>query len=1419
MLAHVFRSANAAETSNVEPSDILLSPEEIAELLVLPLDKRSIPYSLAVSDDVIIPPRPLAALELWFADPSHVQIVNDTSSTPGSPIFAEKITSEQVLSVLRHLEIVSQKHVTEQTYAIWSEAKLLVYQELGQKLQQLNKFERRTIFDNLSTQSQVSIAWPLLPKKANAAAFLFIFAPFTDTGATVASKRMRQTADTFDVFTSNQSGRKNVDVSVETICAPYIDEHTVLEVDPAWATYESIVGYSLLAARAVSENISQGKSYDYLYSRAMWVQGIYAGAATHAANPDLQWIVEFSDPLSLGVTGEERRGPKPKGEFFDNLLQSVLNTYGLSSEVAETVFSAAELIAYANADRIIFTNEHQKTLMLARIPSEQLRARVEARASVSNHPTLPLEFYDTYDSPYQLDSTKINLAYFGEFYANRGLQDITQQIRELPEDIRGHFRLHVFTDFVPASNNKSTAKLSKKQQEELAKRTLEGVGAKGIEQQIHINKSLPYLKFLSITKHFDFLIVTDARTSDHHILNPYLPSKWSDYKGSKAKVWALVEEASILSTKPVDLLTHIESSGSIREALLSIYERKQQVLAAGSTSTSGAKTAESKVPQVLGSLQELLFKSSEILGSKTSLAPRLTRFIRTYDQLPQFIDKFLPSASEGSIYRPQGRRALWLALDFEQSDFPLFNQCVVTHLSIEEPFGDDSSEPHGEHVEFPYQLEAPLALSFLAMQISAAARISEVSTVVVPLSPVVGLAGLLASRRLGIKLSLVLDSPKDALKIMNASLSERLSSSTLYLLHTLISEADYIATENDTAVELETTRWISSITSGRHKRYKARRRSRLAVSYIGHGQYKEAFTSLTTLSEINDIHDVSMTIPDILIVDLAQGTERRFELPLGLADTGRAENRINRARKAGTTVILILPDLPHVPNELQQLARIADVVSSNDLEVSTGYFKSKRVTPKVLFSAPSASEVDPYVPSEHVTPWDIFAYGGVTNQPVPVPSNKLLAWDSSRTALRRISLQKYHAGTTSLLSEASWDGIVELAQGHTAIDFAVQIIRSAGFVQEHPRCVESRGRGFHEEIFIRATGKQPTSLQSSGQSTRVQFDDYFYIDAGLSANRSRISHADMSSRGISLILPTYQGASRIMRMLNSIAAQTLPLELLELIVVPNGHPDSTAELVTDWAGRHPNLTVKLVQLKEANVAEARNAGLDLVSREYVTFVDDDDYLGPNYLKSMLVRADSDIVVLGKLNDVFLNNGDSLVGPEISTATSMNKHVAAAGLRLRPLVRSWSALGLNSAKLIPARAAKSIRYDRTLRSAEDQVYMVQLLDRDLQVTGPRNLGDDAYMRVHRGESVSRRPMSLQFSVIERLEAMARFREAAQRSDSTALIYAAKNFSRWHALALVRYANTQLNDQVQINIIRHYIADAGFQTYPEFKSIMA
>ena len=73
-------------------------------------------------------------------------------------------------------------------------------------------------------------------------------------------------------------------------------------------------------------------------------------------------------------------------------------------------------------------------------------------------------------------------------------------------------------------------------------------------------------------------MATDARVAEIHGINPYLPSKYSDYLGSGSKIWAITEAGSMLSEMPVDAQTHLGDIDGARNILLEMVAAKNSPL-------------------------------------------------------------------------------------------------------------------------------------------------------------------------------------------------------------------------------------------------------------------------------------------------------------------------------------------------------------------------------------------------------------------------------------------------------------------------------------------------------------------------------------------------------------------------------------------------------------------------------------------------------------------------------------------------------------------------------------------------------------------------------------------------------------------------------------------------------------------------
>jgi glycosyltransferase involved in cell wall biosynthesis len=90
---------------------------------------------------------------------------------------------------------------------------------------------------------------------------------------------------------------------------------------------------------------------------------------------------------------------------------------------------------------------------------------------------------------------------------------------------------------------------------------------------------------------------------------------------------------------------------------------------------------------------------------------------------------------------------------------------------------------------------------------------------------------------------------------------------------------------------------------------------------------------------------------------------------------------------------------------------------------------------------------------------------------------------------------------------------------------------------------------------------------------------------------------------VSVIIPTYNRSELLRVAVESVLAQTYAN--IEVIVVNDGSTDDTATVMEQWADR-------VIYFEQTNqgVAATRNKGLRAASGEYITFLDDDDFVLP-----------------------------------------------------------------------------------------------------------------------------------------------------------------------------------------------------------------
>lgn len=108
-------------------------------------------------------------------------------------------------------------------------------------------------------------------------------------------------------------------------------------------------------------------------------------------------------------------------------------------------------------------------------------------------------------------------------------------------------------------------------------------------------------------------------------------------------------------------------------------------------------------------------------------------------------------------------------------------------------------------------------------------------------------------------------------------------------------------------------------------------------------------------------------------------------------------------------------------------------------------------------------------------------------------------------------------------------------------------------------------------------------------------------------------------------MPAHNAEDYLEETVNSLTSQTH--KDLEIILINNGSIDATLEICERLAAEDNRIIV--LNSEEAGVSKARNRGLDIMTGEYVTFVDSDDWLESIAIERAvenIIGTQSDIVI-------------------------------------------------------------------------------------------------------------------------------------------------------------------------------------------------
>ncbi|MER7112294.1 glycosyltransferase family 2 protein [Streptomyces sp. NPDC000229] len=182
---------------------------------------------------------------------------------------------------------------------------------------------------------------------------------------------------------------------------------------------------------------------------------------------------------------------------------------------------------------------------------------------------------------------------------------------------------------------------------------------------------------------------------------------------------------------------------------------------------------------------------------------------------------------------------------------------------------------------------------------------------------------------------------------------------------------------------------------------------------------------------------------------------------------------------------------------------------------------------------------------------------------------------------------------------------------------------------------------------------------------------------------------------VSVIIGAYEAMPYLVKCLESVEAQTLGADRIEIVAVDDGSTDGTGEYLEEFATRSKVPTRVVRQANSGGPGGPRNTGLALARGRFVFFLDADDYFGEEALERLVAMADKagTDVVLGRT-----------VGVNRNAAKSMWKET----VERADIYRSNVKYTLSAQKLFrrDLLVQHGMRFDESLRTGEDALFTLE-----------------------------------------------------------------------------------------------------------------
>lgn len=196
---------------------------------------------------------------------------------------------------------------------------------------------------------------------------------------------------------------------------------------------------------------------------------------------------------------------------------------------------------------------------------------------------------------------------------------------------------------------------------------------------------------------------------------------------------------------------------------------------------------------------------------------------------------------------------------------------------------------------------------------------------------------------------------------------------------------------------------------------------------------------------------------------------------------------------------------------------------------------------------------------------------------------------------------------------------------------------------------------------------------------------------------------------VSVIVPIYNVEDFLRTALDSLVNQTVSMSEMEVLMVDDGSPDNSIEIMQEYSQKYPNF--KVLRKENGGLSSARNFGIKHAQGKYLMYLDADDWYSPETIKSVADFFDAhyEEIDLVDIKIIPIRNGVE------GTLHYRYKTLIQAGIYDLNLPTNWFIAQTTINICVKNLGTNNVLFDEdTTFHQEDQKYCTQVLQRKMAI---------------------------------------------------------------------------------------------------------